>query len=551
MRNIKDKEESSSGSEITVDVTQTEYPIVVQVMRDTLGYKLNNSQNNDWDLCWIDLGINPEIVSKMKPYQKINHFPNTWCLSDKDQLGINLSRMYRAFRNEYEFFPQTWVLPGDWNCMKADINKSQHNSFIIKPEGLSQGKGIYLTKGIDNLNPNDHCVVQRYLENPYLIDGLKFDLRMYILVYGCDPLRVYVFKEGLTRLSTEKYVKPDSSNLQNQYIHLTNYAINKFSKNFIYNSDANNTTVGHKRSLVFIWDHIDKNGGNSTVLRANINDIIIKTLCAVQPKLKQCFRSCQPTNLNNNMCFEILGIDILIDEDLKPWLLEINHAPSFNIDTPFDYKLKSELLTDAIKLLHLDSANRIKYQGGSNDKAIFDCLSEKEKELLRQNAMIERDKYEMQHYGGFTRIYPDDKLNAKYQAFIDYAEYELNQHNVVKPKIESIVTLPLIKSCYSTSKVKLPSMKVYKSLTSRQKVKQSKRKEPTPFLQVVNGQTEKSEHVNETLHESKNSRLVFTKRTYYPKLKAKTNRYKVNYQTSKYNLEALKALIAKLDNRKE
>eukprot|EP00826_Nyctotherus_ovalis_P056672 TRINITY_DN769_c0_g4_i1.p1 TRINITY_DN769_c0_g4~~TRINITY_DN769_c0_g4_i1.p1 ORF type:complete len:532 (+),score=127.04 TRINITY_DN769_c0_g4_i1:369-1964(+) len=495
-------------------------------MRDTFGYKLNDSLRDDWDLCWIDLGITPDIVAKMKPYQKINHFPNTFCLSQKDQLGINLSRMYRSFREEYEFFPQTWILPGDWNCMKADVEKGINDSFIVKPEGLSQGKGIFLTKGIDSINPNEYCVVQRYLENPYLIDGLKFDLRIYTLVYGCDPLRIYVFEEGLVRLSTEKYVKPDIGNIQNQYIHLTNYAINKNSEKFVYNSDANSADVGHKRSLAFVWDYIDRNGGNSKALQNTVHDMIIKTFCAVQPKLRQCMRACQPTCLTNDMCFEILGIDVLIDTELKPWLLEINHAPSFNTDTPFDLKVKSEVLTDAIRLLNLDPENKAKYlekEAARNDykaheKAVFDYLTEKEKDAIRQDAMAKRDKYEMEHCGGFTRIYPNESLNAKYQMFIDYAQAELDQSYKPKPRLE--ITQPVVRppplNSYHSARAKLPPIKTYKSITAR--------KEPKPFVPTythsINSAAEKTD--NAPLHEpayAGNSRLVCIRKAYLPRVK--------------------------------
>ena len=66
--------------------------------------------------------------------------------------------------------------------------------------------------------------MQRYLMKPYLIDGKKFDLRIYVLVTGVDPLRVYIHDEGLTRISTAKY---SLKNISNQYAHLTNYSINK------------------------------------------------------------------------------------------------------------------------------------------------------------------------------------------------------------------------------------------------------------------------------------------------------------------------------------
>jgi tubulin polyglutamylase TTLL6/13 len=80
--------------------------------------------------------------------------------------------------------------------------------------------------------------VQRYIHKPYLIDGLKFDLRVYVLLAGVDPLRIFVYDEGLARFATDPYVAPSRSNLNNHYMHLTNYAINKNSSAFIYNQNA-------------------------------------------------------------------------------------------------------------------------------------------------------------------------------------------------------------------------------------------------------------------------------------------------------------------------
>jgi tubulin polyglutamylase TTLL6/13 len=53
----------------------------------------------------------------------------------------------------------------------------------------------------------------------------------------------------------------------------------------------------------------------------------------------------------NSQCFEILGFDILIDEKLKPWLIEINHTPSFATDTPLDFKIKKDMIADTIQIL--------------------------------------------------------------------------------------------------------------------------------------------------------------------------------------------------------
>ena len=54
------------------------------------------------------------------------------------------------------------------------------------------------------------------------------------------------------------------------------------------------------------------------------------------------------------MCFEILGFDILIDYKYKPWLLEVNHSPSFKCDTPFDKNIKFNLIKDTFNILNLN-----------------------------------------------------------------------------------------------------------------------------------------------------------------------------------------------------
>lgn len=81
-----------------------------------------------------------------------------------------------------------------------------------------------------------------------LIDSCKFDLRIYVLLRSLNPLRIYVYKEGLCRLATSKYSVPTENNIRNDKMHLTNYAINKMDPNFVGNKDIYNDDKGHKRS---------------------------------------------------------------------------------------------------------------------------------------------------------------------------------------------------------------------------------------------------------------------------------------------------------------
>jgi len=54
------------------------------------------------------------------------------------------------------------------------------------------------------------------------------------------------------------------------------------------------------------------------------------------------------------MCFEVLGFDVFLDENLKPWILEVNHEPSFATEAAIDFKVKKSLISDTIKLLNLN-----------------------------------------------------------------------------------------------------------------------------------------------------------------------------------------------------
>lgn len=63
------------------------------------------------------------------------------------------------------------------------------------------------------LPPPDACVTSLLSTQPFIIDGFKFDLRVYVLVTSCDPLRVFVYNEGLARFATTSYSHPSTDNL--------------------------------------------------------------------------------------------------------------------------------------------------------------------------------------------------------------------------------------------------------------------------------------------------------------------------------------------------
>lgn len=122
---------------------------------------------------------------------------------------------------DYDFYimPETYVLPDQFDDFyehyKA-VNKEYpgKNLWIIKPAAGARGKGIYVTSDIDDVDEDSSNVVSRYISNPLLINGYKFDLRIYVCVTSYEPLRIYVYKEGLVRFASEQYEYFNEERLQ-------------------------------------------------------------------------------------------------------------------------------------------------------------------------------------------------------------------------------------------------------------------------------------------------------------------------------------------------
>ncbi len=166
----------------------------------------------------------------------------------KGPLTRALNVMRQIYKDEYKFYPRTWFLPEEMKefCSECRyIHDKQVRSgqtpttFILKPNDGSQGEGIYLIRDpedylklIPKKNRNRPYIVQEYIHNPFLIDNLKSDLRVYVVVASVKPLEIYLCDEGLVRFATVDYESPDESNYRSSYMHLTNYSINKKNEDY-------------------------------------------------------------------------------------------------------------------------------------------------------------------------------------------------------------------------------------------------------------------------------------------------------------------------------
>ena len=143
---------------IVFNCLNTRYDVIKDVAR-SLGWKLSTNTGDQWDVFWSDLPMMTDIFSKMKNYQKLNHFPAMYQICRKNLLAKNLKRMEKKFpEGDFKFSPKTWNLPYDLKELRSYVNQKKVVSMIVKPEAGSQGRGIFITRRIDEIS-EERCVV--------------------------------------------------------------------------------------------------------------------------------------------------------------------------------------------------------------------------------------------------------------------------------------------------------------------------------------------------------------------------------------------------------
>lgn len=342
----KKKKIIKSPKTVYVNVNHTKYLTVKNCIQN-LGWKFTDSNMKNI-LFWCDSEGTIEFAQRLNRWQFYNHFPGMWSIAHKIELVRYINKMHRMLPKIYTFHPKTFILPSEFTNMQSYMaSKARHRerTMIIKPDKGAQGKGIIIVQDADELYDYDEsAVAQKYIP-PLLIKKKKFDLRIYVLVTSVDPLRIYIFKEGMARFCTDEYRPPRSSNLDDSYSHLTNFSLNKKNTTFDFKEN--------KRSLTDVMQQLSEMNIDTDKIMNGIDMIIRMTLIAVQPFLSSNYHTAVPSSDGKSRCFEILGFDILLDDKAKPWLLEVNCMPSLAGYSEFDEDLKSRVISGTLKILDL------------------------------------------------------------------------------------------------------------------------------------------------------------------------------------------------------
>ena len=145
--------------------------------------------------------------------------------------------MRSKFSKDFVITPMSYLIQEEYEAFNAERERDPSALWILKPVAASCGRGIKIYNSTQRVSKKEGYLAAKYIANPHLLNGLKYDMRVYVLVTSFNPLRIYMYNDGLVRFATEKYSN-DPRKLQKKYMHLTNFSINKKNMNFVKNKDV-------------------------------------------------------------------------------------------------------------------------------------------------------------------------------------------------------------------------------------------------------------------------------------------------------------------------
>ena len=375
--------------------------------------KLYTNTNLIWKL--LDKDKMYPLLRKLNKYQRYNHFPICWQLGRKDNLYTNYLKMQKKYKEEFNYMPKKYLLPKDRDTVQEIMKEYNvfniREIYIVKPVASTHGKGVRILT--DSTTVPTKGILEKYIYNPHLINRRKYDMRLYVLVTGFRPLKIYIYDNGIIRFCSQKYTT-DAEKLNNNYIHITNYSVNKAVD--ILRKGEKEIDFDIKWSLLALKGYFIEKKINFEPIWKRIKDIAIKTILSVYDLSAPALKAFKLTSCN---LFELYGLDIILDNQLNPWLLECNINPSLNCDTDVDVKIKSKLITDILNIIGLVPFTHDKREKPlDKDNYYISTIEEAVTESLCEFA---------RPTGGFERIFPLQENIENYKRFIEVpGEQNLN-----------------------------------------------------------------------------------------------------------------------------
>lgn len=283
-------------------------------------------------------------------------------LSNKKGLYENMVAYYNAIgvdpftRVPITFHIKQGVKDEEFAKFEQFFLKSQRESkkrplWIVKPgENSNRGNGITVCDMLeqikDELRNDLHpttgekrtFVIQKYIEKPFLIHKRKFDIRCYGMMTSINGIiQGYFYEDGYLRTTSTEY---STSDIGNPYIHLTNDAVQK------YCDDYGRYENGNKLSYRDFQRYLDF---HCSEMKVNFYEKILPQIKEmIRDTMKAVFMKIDPQRRAHTM--EVYGYDILIDANLKPWLIEVNTNPCLELSSPYLAIIIPSMIDNAFRI---------------------------------------------------------------------------------------------------------------------------------------------------------------------------------------------------------
>ncbi|XP_060532084.1 probable tubulin polyglutamylase ttll-15 [Cylas formicarius] len=277
---------------------------------DRLGYE-HHPNSSDWDLLWAHdypfRALYPEL-SKLKPHQKVNHFPGCGYITNKVDLSTS----------QVEYVPRAFKLPEHKEKLLEYASKFPKATFVQKN---NDHRNIKIKKVEEVDLDKSGTFVQEYVDKPLLISGHKFDIGIYTVITSVDPLRVYIYNgEALLRFCSEKYYPFDPNNLDKYVVGDDYLPIWELpALDYYYNELG----FGMKESLNA---HLRSKGKDPSKIWNQIEAAIRAIILAKEPYMADILNKFK----SKRNFFEMMRFDFVIDEELNIYLLEANMSPNLS-----------------------------------------------------------------------------------------------------------------------------------------------------------------------------------------------------------------------------
>ncbi len=300
---------------------------LVRDLLDSHGWR--QTHRDDWAFYWSDLVLEADRFNPLTPSRRINQFPGMGHLGLKDELFRTLDRAAKRTQRAgipsvYDFFPRAYAMPDEYADWRADAEQNPEKLWIQKPKAQALGQGIELVSDPDEVFTDEDWLIQEYIANPLLLPGepCKHTLRIYVAVTSLDPLELHIYSSGLAKFTSRPYTA-DRASLQDRVVHLTNPTIQLLNKDVVRPVRAIDLATYRRKLREADID--------DSALWLRIRRVLAQTFIAArEPILAEARR----TTPHVDRCFQFLGCDLLIDDQLKPWLIECNMGPDLGMRAP-------------------------------------------------------------------------------------------------------------------------------------------------------------------------------------------------------------------------